>query len=79
MCLDNQDTRSYWSIATTRLPRSLGAAPPPMAQGDLAHKKLHPPPSPLYAPKHSHTVGSYEEAVSYERGTPVALQGLLDI
>ena len=42
-------------------------------QGYLAHKKPPPPLGPPQGPRHSPTVGSYGEAVSYGRGTPVAL------
>ena len=40
-------------------------------QGYLAHKKLRPPLGSPQGPGHSPTVGSWEENVSYERGTPV--------
>jgi hypothetical protein len=43
----------------------------PVVQGCLAHKKLQPPLGQLYDPRHSPAVWSFEEAVSYERGTPV--------
>jgi len=44
-----------------------------VVQGYLAHKKTPPPLGPPKGPRHSPTVGSYGEAFSYERGTPVAL------
>ena len=40
-------------------------------QGYLAQKKQPPPPGPPLGPRHGRTVGSYGEAFSYERGTPV--------
>ena len=43
----------------------------PGIQGYLAHKKLPPPPGLPQGPRHIRTVGSYGEAVSYGRGTPV--------
>ena len=39
--------------------------------GYLAHKKPPPPLGPPSGPTDSPTVGSYGEAVSYGRGTPV--------
>ena len=46
-------------------------------QGYLAHKKHPTSLGPPYDPRHSPTVGSYEGAVSYERGTPV-VRALID-
>ena len=40
-------------------------------QGYLAHKKQPPSLEPSYGPRHSPTVGSWEGAVSCERGSPV--------
>ena len=51
--------------------RELVYALVPEPQGYLAHKKLQTPLGPLYDPRHSPTVGSWEEAASVERGTPV--------
>ena len=42
-----------------------------LVQGDLAHKKQHPPLGPPYGPRNIPTVESYRGAVSHERGTPV--------
>ena len=43
-------------------------------QGYLAHKKTPPPPpGPPKGPRHRLTVGSWEGAFFYERGTPVPL------
>ena len=40
-------------------------------QGYLAHKKTPTPLGQPHDPRHSPNVGSWEGAVSYERGTPV--------
>ena len=41
--------------------------------GFFAHKKPPHPLGPQWEPRHGPTVGSYGVAVSYKRGTPVAL------
>ena len=51
-----------------RLQERLGRAP---VQGYLAQKKLRPPLGSPQGPRQSPTVGSWEDDVSYERGTPV--------
>ena len=40
-------------------------------QGYLAHKKTPTPLGPPWDPRHGATIGFYEKAFSYERGTPV--------
>jgi len=42
-------------------------------QGYLAHKKTRNPLGPPYGPRHGPNVGSYEAAVSHERGSLVPL------
>ena len=44
-------------------------------EGYLAHKKLPPPLEPRKGPRHRPTLKSWEEALSYERGTPVEVPG----
>ena len=44
-------------------------------RGTSLVRKRPPPPGPAEGPRHSPTVGSYGEAFSYERGTPVHTRG----
>ena len=43
-----------------------------LAIGQIRPLKKTPPPGHPWGPKHNPTVGSYQEAFSHGRGTPVA-------
>jgi len=55
-----------WVLADRRMEEG----PCRLLQGYLTHKKLRIPLGLPYVPRQSPTVGSWEGALSYERGTP---------